>query len=493
MLPPTKVLVIGLDSADSRLLTRLSASGYLPALQSLFSRARWGTLKSPPGLADDGTWASFYTGVSPAQHGRYFYRSIMPGTYNVPRWDDRHLMKPPFWDLLSDAGMRSAVIDVPKCPLSTGINGVHVTDWRVHGRDHATASKPVELTAKLYSQFGSDTTDSLTGNHWPCDGKRLDVEYYDIFLNRLKKSAKDKLTFSTELLQHGNWDLFLVVFKEAHCVGHKFWHLIDSSHPEFSEELAARYGDTIKEIYSHLDSAIGKLIEMAGPDANVIVFSDLGMGSNYTGNFLLDEILHRLELARLSSAARLKQHIQLLALAASRHWFGRGGHVFSRKIRQFYALPNGEQSGAIRINLSGREPHGAISPGADYEASCDYLTEALLELIDPNSGKPIVDEVIRTREIYEGQHADRLPDLLVMWNRDRPIRTAASRLTGVIHRPDSGIRTGGHTADGLYIFAGPGVRAQQHAPAASIMDIAPTVAKLLGYPLHDIDGRPIPT
>jgi predicted AlkP superfamily phosphohydrolase/phosphomutase len=79
MSSPAKVLVIGIDSADRNLLLNLCESGELPVLQSLREKSAWGVLTSPPAMGDDATWASFYTSVSPAKHGRYFYKYI-PGS-----------------------------------------------------------------------------------------------------------------------------------------------------------------------------------------------------------------------------------------------------------------------------------------------------------------------------------------------------------------------------------------------------------------------------
>jgi len=104
-----------------QLVRLLLENGDLDSARTELARARgqWGPLRSPPGLADDATWASFYTGVLPGRHGRYFFRAIKPGSYATPRWKDEYLMHTPFWDVLSDAGSRIAVIDVPKCPLSS--------------------------------------------------------------------------------------------------------------------------------------------------------------------------------------------------------------------------------------------------------------------------------------------------------------------------------------------------------------------------------------
>lgn len=100
---------------------------------------------------------------------------------------------------------------------------------------------------------------------------------------------------------------------------------------------------------------------------------------------------------------------------------GRASTHAGRRFRLFFPLPNGEQSGAIRLNLVGRESHGLVRPGPEREALCDYLISALNELADPDSGTPIVESVWRTEEVFSGPHNERLPDLFVEWRRDRPI------------------------------------------------------------------------
>lgn len=487
--PCARLLVIGLDCADPQLLLRWADSGDLPVIRSLRERGTWGPLASPPGLADDGTWASFYTGVSPARHGRYFFHAIEPGRYRTPFWQTQHLLHRPFWESLSAAGKRIAILDVPKCPLAEDINGVHLTDWRVHGRDRKTASQPPEIAETLGSRYGEDRTDCLDRRPWLCNEMELPPESYDEFLEALAQSVDDKLAFSSELLAREAWDLFLVVFKEAHCVSHKLWHLLDQAHPAHSARLAERYENAIKNVYMRLDRAIGRLIEIAAP-TDVIVFSDLGMASNYTGNPLLETVLERLEQRWLSPAGRIHRRLRTLALSSLRR-FDKHHDSWARGGRLFYAVPNGEQSGAIRLNLAGRERWGMVEPGAGCDALSEYLVEALSELVDPDSGMPIVEEILRTPQVYQGPHADRLPDLLVVWRRERPILAAASRLIGEVRVPELKLRTGGHVAGGLYVMASRSAPRHASPVPASITDLAPTIAALLGHPLAGVDGRPL--
>ncbi|HEY5140594.1 MAG TPA: hypothetical protein VIJ25_14960, partial [Methylococcales bacterium] len=73
MTSKTKVLFIGIDSADKDLISQWANAGLLPTFQSLFQKAAWGVTTNPVGFYVGALWPSFATGVSAARHGRYCY------------------------------------------------------------------------------------------------------------------------------------------------------------------------------------------------------------------------------------------------------------------------------------------------------------------------------------------------------------------------------------------------------------------------------------
>ena len=488
---PAKVMVIGLDSADYKLVSEWCDSGDLPVLQSLKEKGVHGRLMSPAGMGDDATWASFYTAVSPARHGRYFVKAIQHGSYETPFFCDADLQHEPFWNVLSRAGRKIAVIDVPKCPSATALNGIHLTDWHVHGRDHATRSWPPEIAPDLLARYGDDRTDRWDAD-WLCRLDSLSTDEIETLIHRLLESIDHKLSAAETFLAHGDWDLFLIVFKESHCVGHGCWHLLDKSHPAYSAEQALRFGHPIKRIYQAIDRAIAKLLEQAGSGCHVIVFSDLGMGPNYTGEHLLDAVLLRLE---DSLTWPLRQRI---AMAAERiKWKVRarpldeGASVHPHRSRRAFQLEHNEMSGAIRLNIIGREAEGRIPPGYAVENFCRLLTGELLKLVNSETGHPIVDSVLRTKALFKGDHVDALPDLFVVWNRHCPIAAAVSPTIGEIRIAPPAYRTGNHLPGGFYLSCGPGITKAAQLPPASIMDIGPTIAAWLETSLYNLDGKPI--
>jgi predicted AlkP superfamily phosphohydrolase/phosphomutase len=168
-----------------------------------------------------------------------------------------------------------------------------------------------------------------------------------------------------------------------------------------------------------------------------------------------------------------------------------------------FPVNNGLAVGGIRLNLAGREPSGRLQPGTEADAFCRRLTEDLLAIIDERTGRPLISSVVRTSELYSGEHLRALPDLLVEWSDDAPLGSmtlgppeagrvrARSAAIGIVEGVNDYARTGEHRAGGWLVAAGPGISAGNLGRAVSLLDVAPTAGALLGVPLQDVDGMPI--
>ncbi len=492
---PARVVLLGLDSASVTLVRRWMASGHLPHLEELRRQAAWGLLTSPPGLGDDATWASFSTCTAPGAHGRFYFRSIRPGSYEYPFVQDDHLRREPFWNALGRQGLRTAVLDVPKAPLSPQINGLHLTDWRVHGRDGVTRSVPADLAPRVIERYGDDRTDRPGTKDWLCRLDSLAEDRLETFLDHLLESIEQKTSLAMELLEQEAWDLFLLVFKEAHCAGHQCWHLVDPAHPAYRAALARRLADPLLRVYQALDGAIGRLRARLSPETSLLVFSDLDMGPNYTGEHILDDVLRSLEdrlWPRRSWSALRDGAIYTLERRVRRPLTRRPPRLaLVHRYRRAFQLEHNEISGAVRLNIKGREPAGIVEPGHEAESLLADLTRELLQLVNPGTGGPVVQEVLRTARLYDGDNRELLPDLLVVWNREAPIAAARSPLLGAMRARSANFRTGNHLANGFCLAAGP-FAAGRPGFHASITDLGPTVAHLLGACLDNVEGRPIP-
>jgi predicted AlkP superfamily phosphohydrolase/phosphomutase len=286
-------------------------------------------------------------------------------------------------------------------------------------------------------------------------------------------------------------------------------------------------GNPIRDVYIAIDEAIGEILKQVDDQTVVIILASHRMGYSYGAQFLLPDILIRLKAAQAlflegqspdvrsridtvltwgwkHTPALLKQKLNPIAnrLRGKIHLPRSIAGLDLTKSRCF-PLDNGLTVGGIRVNLAGREPNGVTRPGAEMDALCDYLTRELQKITYLDTGKPAIKGVKRTAELYQGDRLDHLPDILVEWNDEKPLATAGvgnakgervrlcSERIGTVEGVNTYCRTGDHRPEGLFIAIGPGIERGYLKDTVSIMDFAPTFARLLGVPLRHADGRPI--
>jgi predicted AlkP superfamily phosphohydrolase/phosphomutase len=493
----------------------------MPNLGALIDRGVSGETRGIEGFSVGSTWPSLYTGLNPARHGVHYLVQIVPGTYEL-RWKPGAEFPDgaPFWRLLSEAGRRVAVLDVPLTRLERELNGVQTVEWGGHDALYRFQSSPPDLGTQLLAQHGAHP---MAGG---CDADRKTARHYADFVDALVRGCSTKAMWTRELLARGGWDLFIQVFSETHCVGHQCWHLQDTSHPAHDPSLAAHLGDPMRAVYQAVDRALGDVLRAAG-DARVIVFSSHGMSHRFGAQFLLGDILIRLGVTAPRRSPKPPVAARVARRAAEAAWrrlpdaVRRPLGVVRDRARVHtggppaWAIPadapnslcfplnNGLAAGGIRLNLVGREPDGRLQPGNEVREFCDRLERDLLDIRDHRTGGPLVARVLRTADHFHGAHLDELPDLLVEWNDEAATgSTAIGNGAGAVVRassPKIGVlegcndygRSGEHRPGGWFVAAGPGIRPGRAQPV-SVLDLAPTFARMLGLDIPECDGTVIP-
>jgi predicted AlkP superfamily phosphohydrolase/phosphomutase len=417
------------------------------------------------------------------------------GSYETIKFGSRRDEFPSFWQLLSDAGRRVAVTNVPYDCLTKDLNGCQVVDWAVHNANKGVLTTPGDLASEIVERYGDDPVGR-------CDHYNPSPDEVGRLVDRLESRVESKADFASRLLDRGGWDLFLVTFDESHCVGHQCWHLHDPRHPLHDRTIADQLGDPVERVYRAIDKAIGRLLDRIGPETTVMLFSGTGMGPNYGGNHVLDDILARLDDSGLDTGrlvvrslrkiwGRIPPRLRARYRRTSRKMEQRL-LLRSRSNRHAFAVLHNDISGAVRINVVGREPHGRVRPGPEFETFCEQLTRDLLDVENLDTGEPLIADVVRTEDLYPGDHAGDFADLFVVWNRSGPVTTVGSKKIGRITRPFVGNRTGDHTAHGLVMAAGPGLQAGYREGEVSVLSIAPTVVSWLGLTWPDAQDAIIP-
>ena len=169
----------------------------------------------------------------------------------------------------------------------------------------------------------------------------------------------------------------------------------------------------------------------------------------------------------------------------------------------------------IFINLKGRDPHGIVEQ-KDYERVQEEIIKALYEMKNPETGERVVALALKKKEagalgIQEGPGYDRVGDVIYAWKpgyMSHPFiyRTAVKYRDGSeriivnpeLYEPAALCKnfTGVHLAlpslhdmHAVMIMAGPGVKPYERKYAARIIDVAPTISKIMGMDVpKDVEG-----
>src|SRR5918995_4858175 len=107
-------------------------------------------------------------------------------------------------------------------------------------------------------------------------------------MRRRPRASHIRRTSSRNLMREQQWDLFFASFSAAHCIGHHFWHGVDSSHPRHGEH---EFDGTMEEVYRAIDREIGEMLALVDPDTRVMIVSGHGMGPIFHASWNLPEML----------------------------------------------------------------------------------------------------------------------------------------------------------------------------------------------------------
>ena len=151
--------------------------------------------------------------------------------------------------------------------------------------------------------------------------------------------------------------------------------------------------------------------------------------------------------------------------------------------------------GGIYLNVVGREREGSVMPGPEYDDVRRRIKEGLEGLVDPLTGVHPVTHVWTRDEIYSGYDANLIPDLRLGNNLNYRISWQAS-LGGVppdVFEDNHKAWSGDHCSSDPDLVRGilfSNRKLSRSDP--SMVDIAPTVLKVLGVPVPaDMDGKPL--
>lgn len=502
-----RCFVIGLDGATFDLILPWVAQGKLPAMAQVLARGAWGQLRSTVPPMTGPAWTTFATGANPARHSIYDWVYREPGTYNFVPATAANRRLPSLWSLLSAAGRRVAVVNVPMTFPPEPVNGLLISGLPTPSKQ-VTFTHPPELAQEI---------ERITGNYilYPDPGQAYSDAGVDAFLARLYQTTETRIKLVENLRGREAWDFFMVVFNGTDTVQHAMWKFMSPAHPLHDPTKAAKYGDAILTFYQFLDRWLATQIASLPPDTVLMLMSDHGFGPFHkfihVNNWLREQGFLAIKpawRARLKYAAfragfspmAVYDLLMRLGLGSLKREVVRGqGQGLLRTLflsfddvdwpaTRAYSLGN---IGQIRLNVTGREPQGCVAPGPEYEQVREEIMARLRLLTDPATGEAVVDEIYPREELYRGPYLEDAPDIVFLPKRLEyfgfgEYEFGSHRVIEAMRRGISGT----HRMNGIFAALGEPVQPGVEISGATLADLAPTILHLLGQPIPAaMDGR----
>jgi predicted AlkP superfamily phosphohydrolase/phosphomutase/tetratricopeptide (TPR) repeat protein len=287
-----KVLLVGWDAADWKVINPLLDAGKMPALAKLVNNGVMGNIATLDPPLSPMLWTSIATGMRADKHGILGFAEPDTKTMGIRPVNVTSRKVKAIWNILNQNGYRSNVISWWPSHPAEPINGVYVSNFfskigkpPEEGKTLPKASiYPPEKIAELIDL--KIYPDELTYAHlMPFVPEMEKVnQSEDRRLAAIAKTLCEASTVhavATQVMEHTEWD-FMAVYYDAidhFCHGFMKYHPPRQAHVE--QEEFELYRHVIEGAYIFHDMMLDRLLNLAGEDTTVILLSDHGFHSDH--------------------------------------------------------------------------------------------------------------------------------------------------------------------------------------------------------------------
>ncbi len=444
------LIIIGLDGATWDIIDPLMAEGKLPNLQKLSNNGIRSPLESIEPMRSPSLWTSICTGVSVESHGITGFLSTKAD-----------LKSQRIWEICAEHGLRVGLYSwLLSWPPAYYCDFV-IPSWMA--KTPETYPSRYACLQEIYleqDRAGGEVQILRSLFQCACNGARLrSIEQMFRFYwkdwfglteeERLAQKAFADVRIRTDmfldLLRRYSPDVTTFTLYGTDKLGHRFWHYMSpEAFPDF-ENLPNRFANVIPDYYQKADQALGRILDSLPPSTHILVLSDHGMKA--------DSALPRqffLNIPELLQAMKIKNRI-----------------YHSTVSRRFI------------FDCSNMRPKDVLQ------------LATTLQTIHFASSKEPVFQV----ETDDNQHIQLRTNFSLSWHPDSPILKKQKIILDGKTYPTSRFffsRTfsGCHDLQGILILSGPAFQKEGRLTNPTLLDIAPTVLYLLGFPIsQEMEGK----
>ncbi|MFQ5601717.1 MAG: alkaline phosphatase family protein [bacterium] len=433
-----RVFVLSIDGVPFSFMKENIAKGHFPNFKRFLEQGDFKRMNSVQPVISSVAWSSFMTGKNPAKHNIFGFVDQKPGSHEVYIPTANNMTSDTIWDIMSRAGKKVFVMNVPVTYPPKPVNGIMIGCF-LCTQIEKIASPPA-VSAQL-KKMGY----KIDADAW------IARQNLDKFLDEVNLALDKRVEALFHFLEKERWDYFQTHIMETDRMNHFFWEHMEHDDP--------RYVQAFFDFYKRVDEVLGEVEQKIGEDVEFMVLSDHGFCTIkkeiYLNNYLAEAGV--LKFKNTSPKSIEDMHEESLA---------------------YSLIP-----GRVFVNLKGREPNGWV-PADKYETTREKLQETLLNLKEKDTGEPIIKKVIRREEIYDGANFEASADLIAVPHDGYDLK-------GNVNKPvfgEKGPLVGMHTFEDSLVW----VRNKSLTKSNNefwIGDLAPTILNMMHLPVpQDMDG-----
>ncbi len=282
-----KVLLIGWDAADWKVISPMMDAGKMPNVERLVNRGVMTSLATLHPPFSPILWTSIATGKRPFKHGVLGFSEPTPDGRGVQPVTNLSRKTKAIWNILTQESYRSNVIGWWPSHPAEPIRGAMVSNH--YQRANAPMDKPwpmrpgtvhPERLSKTLGKLRLHPEELGEEDLLPFIPRAAEIDQeQDPRLASMARILADCSTVhsaATHLIEHEPWD-FMAVYYDA--IDH-FSHGFMKYHPPRQRQISVRdfdlYSGVIEAGYRFHDMMLGRLLKFAGPETTVILMSDHG-------------------------------------------------------------------------------------------------------------------------------------------------------------------------------------------------------------------------
>ncbi len=493
-----RCILLGLDGATFDLLDPWMEQGVMPNLKDILSRGARGVLRSTDPPTTPPAWTSVLTGVNPGKHGIFDFRDSFHRDPRRPLVSSRTMRAPRIWQILNDAGLRTAIMNVPITFPPEPVDGFMISGMMTPN-DESAYTYPPELKDRLNAMVGHYVVD--------VDIPKYDVEIWEDalrFFNDIETAFKRRADAFLRLMEEKRWDFFMVVFIILDRIQHLFWKYLKPEFDHYHRPIGRQVRERAMSLYAEVDRTIGVVRDRLDGSTTLFLCSDHGFGGTRAW-FNVNRWLEEEGLLTVLPSVRWKKRLfytlmtwndaQVVKLLVPKSVQSavRGRIRSSRSTFKTDVLDTVDwgrtKAFFASIPSQGIYINRALVPPAQRDELRLRLKEGLLSLKDPLTGACFVDRVMFPEELYEGPETEYAPDVLFVAQDygylGRQLFGASRVVETSMHTPN-----GFHRVGGIFGAFGPHVVRGCTVEGAVVHDVTATVLYALEQPIPSyMDGR----